>query len=93
MNRFIKIMILLLLQFFLLSGFWAIDIGSSAMCWEQTYSGTGQAQGLGFLRSANNQYHIGLGLVYIVFIIQTVWLLYVILDIHNSKLSRQGVKK
>jgi len=77
--KFNKILILITLQFFLLSGLWAIDVGSSAMCWEQTYSGTAQAQGLGFLRSANNQYHIGLGLVYIIFFIQTSWLLYMIL--------------
>ena len=78
--KFNKILILFLLQFFLLSGFWAIDIGSSAMCWEQTYANTGHAQGLGFLRSANNQYHIGLGLVYVVFFIQLAWLLYMILN-------------
>ena len=78
--KFNKILILFLLQFFLLSGFWAIDIGSSAMCWEQTYENTGQAQGLAFLRSATNQYHIGLGLVYVVFFIQLSWMLYVILN-------------
>ena len=78
--NFNKILILFLLQFFLLSGFWAIDIGSSAMCWEQTYSNTGQAEGLAFLRSANNQYHIGLGIVYVVFFIQLAWLSYVILS-------------
>jgi len=88
--KFNKILILFLLQFFLLSGFWAIDIGSSAMCWEQTYANTAQAQGLGFLRSANNQYHIGLGLVYIVFLIQTSWLLYIIL---NSKGNNNGINK
>ena len=81
--KFNKILILFLLQFFLLSGLWAIDIGSSAMCWEQTYANTAQAQGLGFLRSANNQYHIGLGLVYIVFFIQLAWLLYVIIKSKN----------
>ena len=78
--KFNKILILFLLQFFLLSGLWAIDIGSSAMCWEQTYANTGQAQGLAFLRSANNQYHIGLGLVYVVFFIQLAWLLFMILN-------------
>jgi len=83
--KFTKILILFVLQFFLLSGFWAIDIGSSAMCWEQTYSNTAQAQGLGFLRSANSQYHIGLGLVYIVFFIQLAWLLYVILNKDTKK--------
>ena len=76
---FNKIIILFVLQFFLLSGFWAIDIGSSAMCWEEMSQTTGQTQGLAFIRSANNQYHLGLGIVYIVFFIQIAWLLYVIL--------------
>jgi len=83
--KFNKILILVLLQFFLLSGFWAIDIGSSAMCWEQTYDNTAQAQGISFLRSANNQYHLGLGLVYVVFFIQLAWLLYIILSKEDKK--------
>ncbi len=78
--KFNKILILSLLQFLLLTGFWAIDIGSSAMCWEQTYANTGQAQGIAFLRTANQQYHLGLGLVYVVFFIQFAWLLYIILS-------------
>lgn len=78
--KFNKILILFVLQFFLLSGLWAIDISSSAMCWEQTSSGIGQAQGLGFIRSANAQYHLGLIIVYVVFFIQLTWLLYVILS-------------
>jgi len=76
--KFNKILILFLLQFFLLTGFWAIDIGLSGMMWEQAY-GPAQAQGLGFIRTPNIQYHLGLGIVYIVFIIQTAWLLFVIL--------------
>ena len=79
MTKFVKILLIVMLQFFLLSGFWAIDIGASAMCWEEQSSGVGQAQGLGFIRSASNQYHIGLGLVYIVFFIQLAWMLYIIL--------------
>ena len=82
--KFNKILILFVLQFFLLTGFWAIDIGSSAICWEQMYSNTAQAQGLGFLRSANNQYHIGLGLVYVVFFIQLAWMLWLILNKKNK---------
>lgn len=70
-------MFIILLQFFLLTGFWCIDIGLSGMMWEQAY-GPAQAQGLGFVRSPNIQYHLGLLLVYLVFIIQTAWLLYVI---------------
>jgi len=49
--KFNKILILSLLQFLLLTGFWAIDIGSSAMCWEQTYANTGQAQGIAFSKN------------------------------------------
>jgi len=85
MKKFNRILFLLFLQFLLISSFWAIDIGASAMCWEQTYANTGQAQGLSFLRSANNQYHIGLGIVYVVFFIQLAWLLYVILLKGGSK--------
>jgi len=77
MKTYVKILILFMLQFFLLSGIWAIDVGSSAMCWEQAYESIGQAQGLGFLRSANNQYHIGLGLVYLTFFIQVSWMMYI----------------
>ncbi len=83
--KYNKILILFLLQFFLLSGFWAIDIGVSGMAWEQAY-GLGQAEGLLFIRSPINQYHIGLGIVYVVFFIQLSWLLYVIL-------SRPDIKK
>lgn len=79
-NKFGKILILFLLQFLLLSGFWAIDIGSSAMCWEETYDGTAKAQGLTFIRSANEQYHLGLGLVYLVFFLQLVWILNLIIN-------------
>ena len=82
--KFLNIMWLFLLQFFLLSGFWAIDIGVSGMCWEMVY-GKAQAIGLGFMRGASNQYHLGLGLVYVVFIIQTAWLLYMILNSQNSQ--------
>jgi len=56
--KFNKIMCLFLLQFFLLTGMWAIDIGASGMVWEAVY-GNAQAEGLGFVRSASNQYHIG----------------------------------
>ncbi len=83
--KYNKILILVLLQFFLLSGLWAVDIGVSEMAWEQAY-GPAQAQGLLFIRSANAQYHIGLGIVYVVFFIQLSWLLYVIL-------SRPDIKK
>ena len=77
--KFNKIMILFLLQFFLLTGFWAIDIGASGMVWEAVY-GPSQAAGLAFARSAVTQYHIGLMLVYLVFIIQTAWMLWMILN-------------
>jgi len=77
--KFNKILILFLLQFFLLSGFWAIDIGASGMVWESVY-GQAEATGLGFYRGATTQYHLGLMLVYIVFFIQLTWLLYVILN-------------
>jgi len=88
--KFNKILILFLLQFFLLSGFWAIDIGASAMCWEQSYAGAAQAQGLGFLRSANNQYHLGLIIVYIVFFLQLSWMLWAIL---NWKSKEDDIKE
>jgi len=76
---FPKIMILFLLQFLLLSGFWAIDIGVSGICWEDEYGVDAQAQGLAFTRSANAQYHLGLGLVYVVFFIQLAWMLWLII--------------
>lgn len=79
-NKFAKILILFLLQFLLLSGIWAIDIGSSGMCWEEIYDGTAKAQGLAFIRSANEQYHLGLGLVYLVFFLQLVWILNLIIN-------------
>ena len=82
--KFVKILILFTLQFFLLSGLWAVDVASSAMCWEQAYSGTAVAQGLGFLRTANTQYHLGLGLIYIVFLIQLAWMLWIILGEEND---------
>jgi hypothetical protein len=74
-----------------MSGLWAIDIGSSAMCWEEMSESTGQAQGLAFVRSANNQYHIGLGLVYLVFFIQLAWMLYLILN--TKDINRWKEKK
>ena len=76
--KYNKILFLFLLQFLLLSAIWAIDIGASGMCWEEEY-GPAQAQGLMSIRSANDQYHLGLGLVYLVFFIQLIWLLRIIL--------------
>jgi len=35
--KFNKIIFLFLLQFFLLSGLWAIDVGASGMVWEAVY--------------------------------------------------------
>ena len=76
--KYNKILLLFLLQFILLSSLWAIDVGASGMVLEQEY-GPAHAQGLAFLRSANNQYHLGLGLVYLVFFVQLAWLLWVII--------------
>tara|TARA_Y100000310_G_scaffold59038_1_gene54369 strand:+ start:3728 stop:3982 length:255 start_codon:yes stop_codon:yes gene_type:complete len=76
--KFNKILVLFLLQFFLLTGIWAIDIGASGLVWDAVY-GNSQAQGMGFIRSANQQYHLGLGLVYIVAFIELAWLLWLIL--------------
>lgn len=72
---FIRILLILLLQFFIISGLWAIDIGASGMVWESVYGQQGQVQGLGFVRSASNQYHLGLGIVYLTFFVQTLWLI------------------
>ena len=66
-----------MLQFLLISALWAIDIGASGMAWEAAY-GEGQVQGLLFIREANTQYHLGLGIVYIVFFIQLLWMLNII---------------
>lgn len=76
---FNKILILLLLQFFLLTGLWAIDIGASGMVWEAVYS-EAEAVGLGFSRGASTQYHLGLLIIYIVFFIQLSWILFMILN-------------
>ncbi len=78
-GKFLKILLIILLQFFLLSGFWAVDVGISGMMWEVAYGSQGQATSLGFLRTPSNQYHLGLMIVYIVFFINIAWLLYVIL--------------
>ena len=67
------------LQFFLITGLWAIDIGASGMIWETATGITAQAQGLGFTREPNTHYHLGLGTVYIIFFIQLCWLLTLVL--------------
>lgn len=76
--KFVKILCLFFLQFMLISGLWAVDIGASGMVWDAIY-GQSQAQGLGFVHSANTHYHIGLMLIYVSFLIQLCWLLYFIL--------------
>ena len=76
---FNKILILFLLQFFLLTGLWALDVGASGMVWEAVY-GEAEAVGLGFGRGAITQYHLGLMLVYVVFLIQLAWMLWMILN-------------
>lgn len=74
-NLITRISIILLLQFLLLTGFWAIDIGASGMNVEAAMGEQVVAKGLGFERSPSNQYHMGLGLVYMVFMVQLMWIL------------------
>lgn len=75
---FTKILLITLLQFFLLSGLWTIDIGASIMNYEAAGM-KGEATGLFGTRDGNTQYHLGLAVVYVVFAIQLSWLLYLIL--------------
>lgn len=77
-KRFRRILVILLLQFFLISGLWAIDIGATILNYESA-GVPGEAIGLFGSRDGNTQYHIGLGVVYMVFAIQTSWLLILIL--------------
>jgi len=74
---YVKILWITLLQFLLLSGLWAIDIGASLMNFESA-GVKGEAIGLFGSRDGNTHYHIGLGLVYLVFMIQLMWLSYLI---------------
>ena len=74
-KKYIMILAIVMFQFFFITGLWAVDIGASGMTWEAVYGEKGQAQGLGFIRTANQQYHIGLGMVYIIFLLQTIWLI------------------
>jgi len=88
-TKYIKILILFLLQFFLLSGLWAIDIGMSGMMFELGTDNEAVATGFGFMRTPNQQYHMGLLVVYLVFFVQVIWLLWVIL----TKISKLKEKK
>ena len=84
-SKYIKIIVIITLEMFLLSGLWAIDIGSSALCWEQQIEATGIAKGLAFARSPNIQYHIGLLLVYIVFFIMSAMVIYELIIKRDDK--------
>lgn len=70
---------LILLQFFLLTGLWSIDIGASIMNMESAGL-MSEATGLFGIRDGNTQYHLGLMVVYVVFIVQLAWLLFMIIN-------------
>lgn len=61
-------MVLITLTILFMSGLWAIDIGASGIASEELGVDF-QAQGLGFIRSANAQYHLGLMLSMISFLL------------------------
>jgi hypothetical protein len=64
-----KMAILVLFIVIVMTGLWGIDIGASALIVGADVTGF-----LG-IRSANFQYHLGLALVFITFLIQTFWIL------------------
>jgi len=86
-SKFSKIMCLILLQFLLLSGLWTIDIGASIMNFESAGIES-EASGLFGIRDGSTQYHLGLMIVYVVFMIQLAWLLYIILNQKEVKDDR-----
>jgi hypothetical protein len=72
LSLYSKIVFLILFMIVIMTGLWGIDIGASAMIVGSDVIGL-----LG-IRSGNVQYHLGLGLVLMTFLIQTLWLLYYI---------------
>ena len=80
-NIFTKILIILMLQFAIISGMWAVDIGASTLIAQScTSEVTYQVQGLLFTRDANTQYHLGLGIIYSAFFILSCLYLYTIIS-------------
>ena len=79
-SKYTKILILVTLQFFLISGLWAVDIGVSGMLWEEATGYGSQVQGLGFIRDPNSHYHLGLVTIYMVFFVQLSWMVQLILE-------------
>jgi hypothetical protein len=68
MARQLKIIILVILTFFFVAGLWAIDIGASGAILDAAGYPT-QAVGLLFVRTPTQQYHLGLLLSSISFLI------------------------
>jgi hypothetical protein len=66
-----------------MTGLWGVDIGASAMIVGS------DVIGLLRIRSGNVQYHIGLGLIIITFLVQTLWLLHYIIKEEYIKEERK----
>jgi len=69
LKYFNKFFFYITLVFIFVSGLWALDIGASGMISEAYTKLNYITQGLGFIRTPVNQYHLGLLLATIVFMI------------------------
>ena len=81
---FRRVMLLVLLQLLLMAGLWAIDIGASIMILESAGM-LAEASGLFGVRGGSTQYHMGLMAVYVVFMIQLAWILYMVINERGRK--------
>lgn len=94
MKKQIKLIILfstlLLFMFFFVSSMWALDIGVSVLNIENS-GGSAVAQGLDFVRDGSTQYHIGLTLVGLIFIIQSIVFVYYIIikEVKNESAQKK----
>lgn len=81
METYLKIVFVMTLQFMIISGLWAVDIGTSALVSQNSFPDAQfKTQGLLFTRDANTQYHLGLALVYLSFFILSCIYIYSILN-------------
>jgi hypothetical protein len=74
-----KILLVVILGIFLVSGLWAIDIGASAMMMSIGAGMDTVAQGLFGIRSPNTQYHLGMVLIILAFLILAAMYLHEVL--------------